>query len=111
MAKLKINHYVVGPVQTNCYFAINDETKELIIIDPGYSPKAIVRLNTLVTILIFSGSAPTKFVFKNKGFGTFFQCLPDLPLCLVAFIHIFPFFSTKKDQVNFSTQSVNNNNI
>ena len=39
MAKLKINHYVVGPVQTNCYFAINDETKELIIIDPGYSPK------------------------------------------------------------------------
>ena len=51
-----------------------------------------------------------KFVFKNKGFGTFFQCLPDLPLCLVAFIHIFPFFSTKKDQVNFSPQSVNNNN-
>lgn len=68
-------------------------------------------IHTLVTILIFSGSAPTKFVFKNKGFGTFFQCLPDLPLCLVAFIHIFPFFSTKKDQVNFSTQSVNNNNI
>lgn len=29
--------------------------------------QAIVRLNTLVTILIFSGSAPTKFVFKNKG--------------------------------------------
>jgi glyoxylase-like metal-dependent hydrolase (beta-lactamase superfamily II) len=35
MSKLKINHYVVGPVQTNCYFAINDETKELLIIDPG----------------------------------------------------------------------------
>ena len=43
MAKLKINHYVVGPVQTNCYFAINDETKELIIIDPGYSPKQLAR--------------------------------------------------------------------
>ena len=43
MAKLKINHYVVGPVQTNCYFAINDETKELIIIDPGYSPKQLAE--------------------------------------------------------------------
>ena len=30
MSKLKINHYVVGPVQTNCYFAINEETKELL---------------------------------------------------------------------------------
>ena len=43
MAKLKINHYMVGPVQTNCYFAINDETKELIIIDPGYSPKQLAE--------------------------------------------------------------------
>ena len=43
MAKLKINHYVVGPVQTNCYFAINDETKELIIIDPGHSPKQLAE--------------------------------------------------------------------
>ena len=43
MAKLKINHYVVGPVQTNCYFAINDETKELIIIDPGYSSKQLAE--------------------------------------------------------------------
>ena len=40
MAKLKINHYVVGPVQTNCYFAINDETKELIIIDPATVPSS-----------------------------------------------------------------------
>ena len=39
MGKLKINHYVVGPVQTNCYFAINDETKELIIVDPGDAAK------------------------------------------------------------------------
>lgn len=38
MSKLKVNQYVVGPVQTNCYFIINDETKELIIIDPGASP-------------------------------------------------------------------------
>ena len=41
MSKLKVNQYVVGPVQTNCYFAINDETKELIVIDPGASPKQL----------------------------------------------------------------------
>lgn len=35
MGKLKINQYVVGAVQTNCYFAINDETKEVLIVDPG----------------------------------------------------------------------------
>ncbi len=30
-------------MQTNCYFAVNDETKELIIIDPGYSPKQLAE--------------------------------------------------------------------
>ena len=29
MGKLKVNHYVVGMVQTNCYVAYNDETKEI----------------------------------------------------------------------------------
>ena len=41
MSKLKVNQYVVGPVQTNCYFAINDEKKELVVIDPGASPKQL----------------------------------------------------------------------
>lgn len=35
MAPLRIEQYVVGSVQTNCYFAINDETGETLIIDPG----------------------------------------------------------------------------
>ena len=35
MAPLSIQIYVVGPVQTNCYFAINDDTKEVLVIDPG----------------------------------------------------------------------------
>ena len=43
MSKLKVNQYVVGPVQTNCYFAINDETKELVVIDPGASPKQLAE--------------------------------------------------------------------
>lgn len=35
MAPLKVEQYVVGMVQTNCYFLINDDTKEMLIVDPG----------------------------------------------------------------------------
>ena len=43
MGKLKVNLYVVGVLSTNCYVAINDETKECIIIDPGASAKALAQ--------------------------------------------------------------------
>ena len=43
MGKMKINQYVVGPVQTNCYFVINDETKETIIIDPGECARQLAK--------------------------------------------------------------------
>ena len=43
MSKMKINHYVVGMVQTNCYIVINDETKECFIIDPGASGKPLAE--------------------------------------------------------------------
>ena len=44
MSKMKINHYVVGPVQTNCYVVINEENKECLIIDPGASAKQLAEL-------------------------------------------------------------------
>lgn len=40
---MKINHYVVGMVQTNCYIVINNETKECFIIDPGASGKQLAE--------------------------------------------------------------------
>ena len=40
---MKINHYVVGQVQTNCYVVINDETKKCFIIDPGASAKQLAE--------------------------------------------------------------------
>ena len=43
MSKLKINHYVVGQVQTNCYVVINDETKECFVIDPGAAAKQLAE--------------------------------------------------------------------
>lgn len=44
MAPLKVEQYVVGAVQTNCYFAINDDTKEVLIIDPGASAKRLAEI-------------------------------------------------------------------
>lgn len=43
MADLKLEQYVVGPVQTNCFFVINEESKEMIIIDPGASAQKLVQ--------------------------------------------------------------------
>lgn len=44
MTPLRVEQYVVGPVQTNCYFAINDETKEILIVDPGASGKRLAEI-------------------------------------------------------------------
>lgn len=38
---MKVEHYVVGVVGTNCYFAINEATKECLIIDPGDNADAL----------------------------------------------------------------------
>lgn len=43
MSKMRINHYVVGMVQTNCYIVINEESKECFIIDPGASGKKLAE--------------------------------------------------------------------
>ena len=32
---MKVECFGVGPIYTNCYFATNEETKELLVIDPG----------------------------------------------------------------------------
>lgn len=44
MVPLQVEQYVVGAVQTNCYFAINEETKEILIIDPGASAERLAEI-------------------------------------------------------------------
>ena len=43
MAPLRVETYIVGPVQTNCYFAINDDKKEVLVIDPGASAEKLAE--------------------------------------------------------------------
>lgn len=40
---MKVEHYVVGVVGTNCYFAINEGTKECLIVDPGDNADALAE--------------------------------------------------------------------
>ncbi len=41
MTKTVLQHCVLGNVSTNCYFLMNKETKELIIVDPADHPERI----------------------------------------------------------------------
>lgn len=55
MGRLKINQYVVGQVQTNCYIVINEETKECFVIDPGASAKQLaerIRKDAFIPVAI-----------------------------------------------------------
>lgn len=60
MGRLKVEQLVLGPVSTNCYFALNQETKELLIIDPADQPELIFQKvaqmeGTPVAILLTHG--------------------------------------------------------
>ena len=43
MTAMSIQQYVVSVCATNCYFAINDDTREVLIIDPGASAKQLAE--------------------------------------------------------------------
>ncbi len=44
MVPLRVEQYVVGSVQTNCYFAINENTSEVLIVDPGARAKRLAEI-------------------------------------------------------------------
>lgn len=43
MGILKCEFRVVGEIQTNCYFLYDEETRECVIIDPGYEADKILK--------------------------------------------------------------------
>ena len=43
MTAMKIQQYIVSVCATNCYFAINQETNEVLVIDPGDNAKQLAE--------------------------------------------------------------------
>ncbi|MFI3212861.1 MAG: MBL fold metallo-hydrolase [Eubacteriales bacterium] len=43
MAKIKVGHFVIGSVQTNCYFVYDEDTKDAIVVDPADQGEEIYK--------------------------------------------------------------------
>lgn len=43
MAKVKVDYKTLGMISTNCYFIVNEDTKETVIVDPADNSNAIIR--------------------------------------------------------------------
>lgn len=43
MAGLRVEQYVVGPVMTNCYLAVNEDSNEVLVIDPGDAADLLIK--------------------------------------------------------------------
>lgn len=50
MSKMELVQYVVGPVSTNCYFVVNVDTRDAVIIDPGDEPEKLIEKLTIQDI-------------------------------------------------------------
>lgn len=60
MAGLRVEQYVVGGVMTNCYFVINEDNNEMLVVDPGAEGEQLAerikeKKLTLVAILLTHG--------------------------------------------------------
>ena len=42
MAGLRVEQFVVGPVMTNCYFAVQTDTAEALVVDPGDEAERLI---------------------------------------------------------------------
>lgn len=41
--KYQVKNFEVGPIGTNCYFLMNEDTKELVVVDPGGDGARLIR--------------------------------------------------------------------
>ena len=41
--KMKVERFLIGIISTNCYLAINEETKQTVVIDPAASPASLME--------------------------------------------------------------------
>ena len=80
MSELRIEHMVLGPMATNCYLVLNEETREIIIVDPADVPERIARSIDMwkakpVAILLTHGH------FDHIGAAAVLRNKYDVPVC------------------------------
>lgn len=68
---MKIECMVLGAVATNCYFVINEETKETIVIDPADRADVILKKAAEEGLTL-------KAVFLTHGHGDHIMAVPEL---------------------------------
>ncbi|MFC1567085.1 MBL fold metallo-hydrolase [bacterium] len=59
---MRIERFVVGPLETNCYFCIDENSKECVVIDPGYDGEKLIRF-------IKSENLTVKYILNTHGHG------------------------------------------
>ena len=75
MGQLKIVCAQLGPIDTNTYILMDDETKEAIIIDPAGSPEELIKF---LEDEGYSLDALTCFVTFLDGFADFLDVVRNL---------------------------------
>lgn len=71
MAKVRVDYKTLGMFGTNCYFIVNEDTMETVIVDPAASPESIVRY------VAEKGYVP-KAVFLTHGHFDHIMAGPEL---------------------------------
>lgn len=62
MSKLRIEHLLLGQVATNCYLAMKEDTKELIIVDPAdHADRIVQKIQSM-------GGAPAAILLTHGHF-------------------------------------------
>lgn len=58
MGKLHVERLILGDMRTNCYLAVNEETKEALIIDPADNAEGITLKLKSCRLCLWLSSSP-----------------------------------------------------
>ncbi len=100
----KIRKVTVGPLETNCYILVDENTNNAIVVDPGWDPAKIIKAlkNTHIKYIIathghFDHVSAVKKLKESRG-GLFIIHKLDLEMLSYAKISSYLFLRTNIDE-------------